>query len=249
MGERERYEPGTFCWIDLGTDDAAAAKAFYVGLFGWETVDTPVGEGAVYTICRLGGRDVCALYGCDGPPAWMSYVSVEDVDAAAARAREAGASEVGEPVDVFDSGRMTVVRDPTGARFTLWQPGTHPGAGVVNGPSAWCLNQLNTSDPARAQAFYGDLFGWTFPSVGTEETPYWGIFNHGALHGGMMPAPPGAQWLVYFGTDDADATAARVTDLGGKVVVPPMPIGSGRIAVAADPRGATFAMFAGRFDE
>lgn len=254
MGERERYEAGTFCWIDLGAVDAAGARAFYVGLFGWETADMPIGEGMVYTMCRLGGRDVCALYDRgpgDNPPAWMSYVSVDDVDAAVVRARQAGALEVGEPFDVFDSGRMAVVQDPTGAHVALWQPGNHPGAGIVNGPNAWCLNQLNTSDPARAEAFYVDLFGWTFTSVGNDDQPYWGIFNRGVLNGGMMPAPAGgSQWLVYFGVEDADATAGRITELGGRILVPPMSVPpSGRIAVAVDPGGASFALFAGRFDE
>ena len=41
MGERETYAPGTFCWADLGTTDADAAKAFYTGVFGWEPVDQP----------------------------------------------------------------------------------------------------------------------------------------------------------------------------------------------------------------
>src|ERR687896_85296 len=41
MGERDSYAPGTFCWADLGTTDADAAKAFYTRVFGWEAVDSP----------------------------------------------------------------------------------------------------------------------------------------------------------------------------------------------------------------
>lgn len=256
MGERDSYAPGTFCWVDLGTTDAAAAKAFYVSLFGWETADTPMGEGRVYTMASLGGRHVAALYDRgpgDTPPAWMSYVSVDDVDGVAARAGEAGALEVGAPIDVFDAGRMALIQDPTGAHLAAWQPGGHPGAGIVNSPDVWCLNQLNTTDPARARAFYEAVFGWTLPRVGPDEQPYWGIFNRGALNGGMMPLAPGAgtsHWLAYFGTGDVDAAAGRIEELGGSIVVPPMPVPpSGRIAVARDPQGATFALFAGRFDD
>src|SRR4051812_42240985 len=118
MGERERYEPGTFCWVDLGTNDAVAAKAFYIALFGWDAEDMPMGGDAVYTMFSQGGRYVCALYSrgdAPGPPAWLSYVCVADADAAAAKAAEAGALSVGEPIDVFDSGRMAVVQDPTEA--------------------------------------------------------------------------------------------------------------------------------------
>jgi predicted enzyme related to lactoylglutathione lyase len=251
VGERERYEPGTFCWIDLGTDDAPAATAFYTAVFGWEADDLPRDAGP-YTMFHVGGRRVAALYGRTGgeagPPAWLSYVSVDDVDAVAARAVEGGGRVVKEPFDVFDSGRKAVIDDPTGAQFAVWRPGEHVGAELVNGPGLWCLNQLNTSDPVAAEAFYTEVFGWRFQSVGPEETPYWGIFNGDNLNGGMMPDTL-SHWVPYFGTADTDATAARITQLGGRVVVPPMDIPpAGRIAVALDPQGAPFALFAGRFD-
>jgi predicted enzyme related to lactoylglutathione lyase len=60
MGKRERYEPGTFCWVDLATTDPAGAKAFYGGLFGWEAEDMPAGEAGTYTMLRLHGDEVCA---------------------------------------------------------------------------------------------------------------------------------------------------------------------------------------------
>jgi uncharacterized protein len=49
-----------------------------------------------------------------------------------------------------------------------------------------------------------------------------------------------AHWSVTFATDDADATAARATELGGKVVVPPFDAPWVRMTVIADPQGATF---------
>ena len=61
MGRVERYPNGTFCWVDLGTDDAEGAKAFYGGLFGWEFDDLPTGEKGTYSTCRLGGRAVAGL--------------------------------------------------------------------------------------------------------------------------------------------------------------------------------------------
>ncbi len=41
MGERTKYAAGTFCWTDLTTPDQDVAKAFYSGLFGWESNDIP----------------------------------------------------------------------------------------------------------------------------------------------------------------------------------------------------------------
>ena len=55
MGERDSYAPGTFCWADLGTNDADAAKAFYTSVFGWEAADTPAGDAGTYTTFKLDG--------------------------------------------------------------------------------------------------------------------------------------------------------------------------------------------------
>ena len=255
MGERERYEPGTFCWADLGTDDAGAAKAFYIGLFGWETEDLPMGDAGPYTMCSLDGGVVCAIYPRDpgeAPPAWLQYISVVDADAAATAARSAGAVEVQEPFDVFDAGRMAVVQDPAGAHFALWQPRRTIGATLVNVPGAFCLNQLNTSDPAGAAAFYTEVFGWRVEQVGSDPMPYWGIWNRDRLNGGMMTLPPGSpappHWLLYFATDDVDRLAGRAGELGARVVAPPMDVPGGRIAVAVDPTGAAFGILQGRLD-
>jgi len=265
MGTRERYEPGTFCWADLGTDDPEAAKAFYVALFGWTTEDVPMGAGSPYTMCKLGDGIVCAIYGREtapgpsgplsgeqGPPAWLSYVSVADAGAAVTAARAAGALAAQDPFDVFDAGRMAVVQDPTGAHFAVWEPRATIGATLVNVPGALCLNQLNTSDPAGAAAFYTEVFGWRIEQVATDPAPYWGIWNGDGLNGGMMALPPGSpappHWLVYFASADVDTTSARTGELGGQVLLPPTPVPGGRIAVATDPTGATFAFLDGRLD-
>ena len=255
MGERERYEPGTFCWADLGTDDPEAATAFYVGLFGWDTEDVPMGDAGVHRTFRLDGRTVCALHqreAVEGPPSWLCYVSVADADSSAVAARAAGALGVQDPFDVFDAGRMAVVQDPTGAHVALWEPRSNIGATLVNVPGAFCLNQLNTSDPEGAATFYTDVFGWRIEQVGTEPVPYWGIWNGPGLNGGIMPLPPGSpapsHWLLYFATDGVDGPVARVGELGGTVLVPPMAVPGGRIAVALDPQGATFGLLEGRLD-
>jgi uncharacterized protein len=99
MGEVERYPDGTFCWVDLGTDDAPGAKAFYGGLLGWEFDDLPTGDEGTYTICRLGGKAVAGLYDRAEEASWGSYIRAEDVDGVARRARELGAEALVEPFD------------------------------------------------------------------------------------------------------------------------------------------------------
>jgi uncharacterized protein len=251
MGERTSHPAGTFSWVDLGTSDADGAKAFYGGLLGWDFEDVPVPDSPPYSMASIGGRTVAALYGKrdeQAPSAWLSYVTVEDADATAARAAELGGTVISEPFDVMEAGRMAVLQDPTGAVFAIWQPRASIGAQLVNDVGALCLNQLNTSDPGAAQAFYGDLFGWTFRGVASGPQAYWGITNGERLNGGMMESEP-PSWLAYFTSADVDASAAKVTELGGKVIVAPSPVPGGRIAVAADPQGAVFAFVEGRIDD
>jgi predicted enzyme related to lactoylglutathione lyase len=255
MGERDSHEHGTFSWTDLATPDAQASKRFYGGLLGWDFEDNPIPDDGVYVMARIGGRAAAAMFETtERHPAWASYVTVDDVDSATERARELGANVFADPFDVMDVGRMSTIQDPAGAVFCLWQPRTSIGAEIVNGPGALSLNQLNTSDPEAAERFYGELFGWRFDSVGTEDMPYWGIFRGDTLNGGMMPLPGGGQtpshWLVYFGSEDVDSDAEKIRSSGGTLMVEPMDVPpSGRILVAQDPQGAIFAQFAGRFDD
>jgi uncharacterized protein len=255
VGERTSHPSGSFSWTDLGAADAEAAKRFYGGLFGWSFDDMPIPDDGFYSMALSAGKRAAAIYTmqAEQPPAWLSYVTVEDADAAASRARDLGATTIQEPFDVMEAGRMAVLQDPTGAVFAVWQPRESIGATIVNGPGALSLNQLNTTDPQRAQDFYRGLFGWRSESVGGDDQPYWGLFIGERVNGGMMPLPPGAgappHWLVYFGIDEIDAAAERITELRGTVMVPTTPVPGGEILVAHDPQGAVFGLFAGRFDD
>lgn len=261
MGKRERYEPGIFCWVDLTTTDAAGAKAFYGGLFGWETEDTPIGESATYTMLRLDGDDIGGLYEMPVdqreqgvPPSWLSHVSVESADAVAEKARELGGEVLAEPFDVFDSGRMAIIKDSVGAAFSAWQPREHIGAGRVNDAGCLGWNELNTRDPEKASGFYAGLFGWEMdPMQDDGKLAYVLIKNSGWMNGGIMPmsepgdAPP--HWLPYFIVQSCDRAANTIRELGGAVLVEPFEPGAGRISIASDPQGGMFAIFEGETDE
>jgi uncharacterized protein len=253
MGERESYAPGTFCWADLGTTDADAAKAFYTGVFGWEAVDAPAGEAGTYTTFKLEGSDVAAMYEMGEEergsltPHWSSYVSVEDVDALAPRVLELGGEVLAHPFDVMRSGRMTALRDPTGATVHLWQPREQAGAGRVNDAGCMVWNELATPDPARARDFFSELLGWT---IEPEESGYGVIKNRGALNGGIRPPQAGepTHWLVYFTVASLDDAVAKIRDGGGSVIAGPTETPVGRVAAVRDPQGAAFALFEGEVD-
>lgn len=254
MGKRERYEPGTFCWVDLSTSDADGAKAFYGDLFGWEFEDGASPDGDVYTMCRVQDDEVAAIVQQNEQPGhWNSYISVTSADEAAAKAKQLGARVFEEPFDVMDAGRMAMFADPGGAVLCVWQPRSHIGAGRVNDPGCLSLNQLNTAGPERAAGFYADLFGWEISQV-VDDPPYWGINNNGWLNGGMMGMPDEAQaapsyWLVYFTVTSCDDAVASARETGGAVLIEPMDIEAGRISVLSDPQGAVFAVFEGGTDE
>jgi hypothetical protein len=262
MGKRQRYEPGTFCWVDLATANPESVKAFYGGLFGWEAEDTPAGEAGTYTMLSLNGDEICGLYEMDAgrreigiPPHWFSYVSVDDADATAARARELGGTVYGEAFDVMDDGRMAIIQDPTGAVLAAWQPKGHIGASRVNDAGCLTWNELQSRDPETAAAFYAGLFGWeTEPMEQDGKLVYVVLKNAGFSNGGIMPmteqhgdAPP--HWLAYFTVTSFDEAADRVRELGGEVLVGPLDIGDGRISVVQDPQGAAFALFEGETDD
>lgn len=256
MSERTSYEPGTPCWIDLGTPDQDAAAAFYGALFGWSVVEDDNAERTGgYRVATLRDKaigGVMKLMEEGQPPAWSSYICVADADETAAKAKEAGGTIVFEPMSVLDYGRMAFLSDPTGAMIGIWQPGKNVGAGLVNEPGALAWNELNTRDPAAAKEFYGAVFGWTFedegmPGGGTYTT----ILLNGNRVGGILdiaargvPEEVPAHWQVYFATEDTDATVEQTKANGGGVMVEPFEVPVGRIAILHDPHGASFAVIA-----
>lgn len=239
----DKYEPGMFCWIELATNDAAAAKSFYASVFGWKINDIPIPDGSVYTMLQVDGHDLGALYeNKEHPPAWNSYVNVTSVDESAQRAQENGATVIAQPFDVMDVGRMAVIADPAGASLCLWQAGKNIGAKIRGDFNTLCWNELMTPDIERAREFYKTLFGWSL-KVSPEYTE---IDLDGKGIGGMMHITPEMQgmptaWTPYICVSDADGTVEKIKSGGGKVYMGPHEIPNvGRFAVCADPQGAMF---------
>jgi predicted enzyme related to lactoylglutathione lyase len=258
VSERNQYQPGVPCWVDTLQADARGAKDFYAGVFGWEyegpgpMPGDPPGE---YFVARLRGRDVAGIGsqpagGAVQLPSWNTYVSVASADDAAATAKEAGGAVLVDPFDADPAGRMAVLADPAGAAFSVWEPGVRSGAQLVNQPSAWSMSDLQTPDPDRAAAFYGDLFGWTTESFGPLT-----MFRLPGYVGGepeqpvsreviavMSPAEGTPHWRPDFWIDDVEAAAATAKELGGSVISPPEAGPVGTSAVLADPSGVAFSV-------
>jgi predicted enzyme related to lactoylglutathione lyase len=116
--------------VELHTGDLAKAKAFYSGLFGWNLQDMPMPGGGSYTMINVGEGTGGGMMGDPGvPPHWMAYIGVDDAVATTAKAKSLGATVVQDVMEVGDYGWMSVMTDPTGATFALWQAKTPEQAG------------------------------------------------------------------------------------------------------------------------
>ena len=240
-----KYPHGTFSWADNSSTDPEAAITFYTALFGWEKQEFPIGAGMTYTIFQLEGHDCAALSGMmpDQLQAgiqshWNNFVMVDNVDALAAVVTANGGAVIYGPEDVFDSGRMMHIQDPTGAALNLWQPYNSIGAGIVNTIGAMCLNELWTPDVALAKDFYHALLGWEYDFDGI----FTRIFNRGRFNGGMLQLDDVEPiWLPHFHIADVDAAISRVKELGGAIEIDKHVDADGvKWSVLADPAGALF---------
>lgn len=249
------YEHGAPCWIDMGTTDVAAAAAFYSGLFGWD-IEIGTAEMGHYSNATLRGHRVAALADQQGPGliVWATYLAVDDLDTTLASVQPAGGTIVMDAIDVMDLGRMAVVTDPGGVEFSLWQAGSHIGAGLVNESGTVCWNELATSAVEESLTFYDTVLGLRAEPVAFGDGDYYQLrAASGRVVAGLMPMlgemwPEGLpnQWMVYFGVEDADATATRCGELGGVVAVAPCDIPTGRFAVLNDPLGGLFSIITPR---
>lgn len=241
------WPSGVPCWAELTSPDIAAAKAFYSSTVGWEYSDTGPEYGG-YVMAQVGGRAAAGIARQQegAPVAWTLYLASDDVDATARAITDNDGSVFVPPMDVGDFGRMCLATDPTGAAFGVWQHGSSIGAEVTNEPGGLTWDDLRTSDPDSARAFYTGVFGFhadpvpgasgdytTFALAG-QEAPLGGI-------GGMMgqdDLPP--HWAVYFGVLSADAAVAACEPAGGRVLSPAFETPYGKMASLADPAGAIF---------
>ena len=249
----EKHPDGSFCWMELSTSDPVAAKQFYSSLFGWQINDQDMGPAGVYTIFRLKGRDCAAAvksHCADVPPHWMIYLATSNVEQASRKVTQLGGKVDKGPFDAGEFGRMSVVQDPEGAYFCLWQAMKSPGIGIAAEDGAFCWADLMTRDRDTAKKFYTSLFGWAFVAGdGKPESGYWHIENGQEMIGGMPPSefmrpgmPP--HWSVYFQVSDCEASTGKAVQRGAQVYVAPMKIeGAGVMSVIADPQGAVFSLF------
>ena len=117
---KEPIVSNPFCHVELNTNDVKKAKDFYGKLFDWKLEDIPgdytmigVGEGTG------GGMMKNPIPGA--PSFWLSYVLVDDIEAATKKAKSLGANVMKDVTKVSDLGWLSIITDPTGAPLGLWK--------------------------------------------------------------------------------------------------------------------------------
>lgn len=245
--------PGKFVWFEHVSQDVAKASAFYRSLFGWSIDRVTMGDQS-YDMIMNGADGLGGLRAGDAgmPSHWASYLSVADVDASFAAAKQAGAQPLLPPTDFGPVGRAAAVSDPTGAAVCLWKgaEGDRPDVDPIP-IGDWYWNELWTQDPPRALAFYEKVFGYGRDSMDMGPAGMYYMLNSGdkARAGVFKPsdakAPP--LWVPYVHVADCDASAAKAKQLGAQmIIVPPTDIpGVGRFSVFVDPLGAILGIIRG----
>ncbi|NUQ99443.1 MAG: VOC family protein [Streptomyces sp.] len=113
-----------------------------------------------------------------------------------------------------------------------------------------CWADAMFGDVEGAKSFYGDVLGWTFGEASSEYGNYTQAYADGKAVAAVVPPMPGqeapSQWCLYFASPDAAATAARIRENGGEVLMEPMQVGEfGTMCIAREPSGAVFGVWQG----
>ncbi|MGH2578423.1 MAG: VOC family protein, partial [Actinomycetota bacterium] len=111
-----------------------------------------------------------------------------------------------------------------------------------------CWADAMFGDVEGAKSFYGDVLGWTFGESSTEYGNYTQAYSDGKAVAAVVPPMPGQEgqsaWCLYFASPDVAATAGKIRDNGGEVLMEPMQVGDfGSMLLARDPGGVVFGVW------
>jgi len=236
--------PGAVRWFGLLTEDAAAARAFYTDLFGWQMERTASGghvavhDGQPFAGITQIGRTTPEV----NESTWLVGVVVSDLRASVATARRLGARVLRDVSRAEGFAQWAVVEDPQGAQVILMVP--ERPLGGVRAPGNWVWAELWTTDQEASSRFYSQVIGWEYVELDRPDGAYPTFQSAGEARAGLVPIEKGAMengWAPYIGVADLEATLGRARELGGEVLLEPnQEIYAGRVAVLADPTGVAF---------
>ena len=244
------HHPGKMVWADLVTPNLASAESFYGALFGWTFKRVHAGKSE-YAVVLAGGRPVGGALQRPVPPgehrqpAWLTFIAVQDVDAARRTALSHGAKSLSEPKTYPGRGRQAVLTDPEGAVFALLAVAGGDPTDALAQPGEWIWSALLVKDPAQSAAFYQEVFGYdVFDADSDDGSVHVVLSSDDYARASINALPEGSarrhpHWLNFVRVTDAADTAKKAVSLGGRILVEPHDDGPGGLwAVIADSAGA-----------
>jgi uncharacterized protein len=246
------HHVGKVIWAELVTPKLSDAEHFYSGLFGWTFKEQSPAQDH-YALAFLNGEPVAGLIhhpvreGEKRQPYWLTFIAVQDVDAADRIAVGSGGKIVVAPRTYQARGRQAVLTDPQGAPFAVIASVSGDPADYLAENGTWIWSSLLTRDPEAGIAFYQNVFGYEVFDLQSDDGLQHAVLatdNMARASVNSLPADAmhrHPHWLNFIRVADASATATNAVALGGKVLVAPgVDRHGGKFAVIADPSGAPF---------
>lgn len=213
---------GHFIWTDLSTYDAAVARSDYARLFDWRFQGDPA-----YDFATAHDAEVAAIFPMptalaqiNMPSFWMSYLHVHDLDAAVAKARRhSGVIVEVEPEPFGAQARISLVRDPSGAGFTMYEGPEIAAPPPKHGTVTDRYHHL--PDINLIQDFYSDIFDWRFVKTPHTPWPVFQILSTSRDHVAYVEEVPESvrgkyrYWMPCFRVRSAPQTLADIEARGG----------------------------------
>jgi|SRR6516162_6776199 len=239
--------PGKFVWADLVTDDVAAARKFYGGLFGWTF--TSVGD---YTIAANDERPLCGMFQRQRPadrpeakPRWFGYISVPNVKRAQKAVIDSGGKVLFAPTKMPNRGEQAVFMDREGAAFGVVKSSSGDPQDFLADPGDWIWIELLSRNGSKAADFYHNVVGYeVIENSATNRLNDYVLASGGYARAAVRTiVQPDEKvhptWLLFVRVQDVTASLALAKKLGGQVLLEPRPdLFHGKVAVLADPTGA-----------
>ncbi len=242
--------PGKFVWADLATDDVAAARKFYGGLFGWTFQDL---NG--YTIAANDDRPLCGMFERPRPtngnarPRWFGYISVANVSRAERAVKAAGGRVLAERKKMPRRGEQAVFADPEGALFGVIKSSAGDPEDFLPDPGDWVWIEHLSRDGSKAAEFYHNAVGYEVMENTETGLPGDYVLARGGYARAAVRTIPASEdkvrptWVLFVRVKNIGESVAKARELGGRVLVEPDPSRfNGKVAVVADPTGAAIGL-------
>jgi len=232
--------PGKFVWHDLLTPDPVSAGKFYEELFGWQ-----INYQGQYAVVRNGDKLIAGILKMELPDdisrdgVWIPSVSVADVDTAVSLVKANDGKILKGPYDMYPRGRAVLISDPQKANLVLLRAKGGDPADVKAEIGDWLWDEIWTNNPDNIEKFYKSVLGY---DEMFSKDQYHVFIHKGKWRAGIRQVQDSSVnmfWVPVVRVADPEATARRVPELGGVVLIAPDEAPSkGDTALISDTTGA-----------